>query len=71
MVYENICTGPPRPMVGSGAFSHKIEWLTSFRRCLDGHQNCITWLKVTAILLNGWIFPIGQSQGIPRLIFTE
>ena len=28
---------------------------------LEGHQNCITGSRFTAILLNGWIFPIGQS----------
>ena len=43
-------------------------------------SNCITGSRVTAILLNGWIFPIGQSgeaswwrvcyqRGLPRLVF--
>ena len=27
----------------------------------EGHQNCIAGSRVTAILLNEWIFPIGQS----------
>ena len=46
---------------------------------LEGHQNRITGSRVTAILLNGWIFPIGQSgeasrwrvcyqRGLPRLV---
>ena len=46
---------------------------------LKGHQNRITGLGVTAILLNGWIFPIEQSGeaswwrvcyqlGLPRLV---
>ena len=26
---------------------------------LSGHQNCIIYSKVTAILLNGWVLPIG------------
>ena len=29
---------------------------------LEGHQNCITGTIVTAILLNGGIFPIGQRS---------
>ena len=44
---------------------------------LEGHQNCITGSRVTAILLNGWILPIGgalsveglRSTGLPRLVF--
>ena len=26
---------------------------------VEGHQNSTIGLKVTAVLLNGWIFPIG------------
>ena len=41
-----------------------------------GHQNLIKSLKVTAILLKGWISPVGgasaveglQSTGLPRLV---
>ena len=44
---------------------------------LKGHLNCITGSEVTAILLNGWILPIGgtsaveglRSTGLPRLVF--
>ena len=47
---------------------------------LKGHQKWITGSRVAAILLNGWIFPIGQSGeasrwrvcyqwGLPRLAF--
>ena len=61
------------PMVTNGAFGHKIL-------NLEGHQNHITGSRVTAILLNWWIFPIGKSceasrwtvcyqQGLPLLIF--
>ena len=51
------------PMVRKGAFSHKIDYITI---CLEninlkGHQNRITRSRVTATLLNWWIFPIGQS----------
>ena len=42
----------------------------------EGHQNCISGLKVKAILLKGWILPIGgassveglRSMGLPRLL---
>ena len=51
-------------MVTNGAFSHKIDYITSFYEniSLKGQQNRITGPRVTAILLNGWIFPIGQSD---------
>ena len=29
---------------------------------LEGHQNYIIGTRVTTILMNGWIFPIGQSS---------
>ena len=43
---------------------------------LEGHPNRITGSTVTAILLNGWILPIGgssaveglRSRGLPRLV---
>ena len=34
---------------------------------LEGHQNCITGSKVTAILLNGWILPIGGASAVKGL----
>ena len=42
----------------------------------EGHQNRISGSKVRAILLEGWIFPIGgasaveglRSRGLPRLV---
>ena len=45
----------------------------------EGHQNRISGLKVTAILLKGWILPIGvasavegvQSKGLPRLVYLQ
>ena len=50
-------------MVGNGAFSHKIDYVTFFKEILnlEGHQNCITGSRVTAILLNGWTLPIGEA----------
>ena len=45
----------------------------------EGHQNRITGSKVTAILLKGWILPIGgasaveglRSTGLPRLVLIK
>ena len=50
-------------MVGNGALSRKIDYTTNFEEILNfkGHQNCTNGSRVTAILLNAWIFPIGQS----------
>ena len=65
--------------VGDGAFSHEIDFVTIFLKILNlkGHLNRITCSIVTAILLYGWILPIGgalaveglQSTGLPRLVF--
>ena len=49
-------------LIGCGwAFSHKITYVTMFLKILnlEGHPNCITGSKAMAILLNGWILPIG------------
>ena len=50
-------------MVENGAFSRIIDYITIFYVILNlkGHQNCNTGSGVTAILVNGWIFPCGQS----------
>ena len=68
-------------MVGDGAFSHKIDRVSNFKEILHlkGHPHRITGSEVTAILLNRWIFPIGQTgeasrwrvcyqRGLPRLV---
>ena len=63
-------------MVKDGAFNHKID--QAFKKNdlnLEGHNNCITDSRVTAILMNGWILPISgasavkglRSTGLPRL----
>ena len=46
-----------------GAFSHKIDYVTFFQEILnlEGHPNCITGSKVTVILLNAWILPVGGA----------
>ena len=37
---------------------------------LVGHLNRITGSRVTAILLNGWILPIGGASAIEGLLST-
>ena len=62
-------------MVADGAFSHVTIFVEILN--LEGHPNRITGSRVTAILLNKWILPIGgasavesvQSTGLPRLVF--
>ena len=48
-------------MVGDGASSHKIDYVIVIKNFLnpEGHQNRISGSKVTAVLLMGWILPIG------------
>ena len=48
-------------MVGDGTFSQNVE----------GHLNCITSSRVTAILLNGWILPIGGASAMEGLLLTQ
>ena len=49
--------------VADGAFSHKIGYVMIVKEILNtkGHPNRITGSKVTAILMNGWILPIGGA----------
>ena len=56
-------------MVEDGAFSHEIDYVTVFKEILnlEGHPNCITGSKVMAILLNGWILPIGGALAVKGL----
>ena len=50
-------------------FSHKIDYGYIFQEIInpEGYPNCITGLKVTAILLNGWILPIGRTSSVKGL----
>ena len=50
--------------VSDGAFSNKINYVTIFMEILNpkGYPNCSTGLKVTAILLNGLVLPIGGAS---------
>jgi hypothetical protein len=58
-------------MIQDGAFSHKREILD-----LEGHPNQITDSRVTRILPNGLIMPVGgasaveglRSKGLARLV---
>ena len=48
-------------IVDEGAFNNKINYVTMYWEIInsEGHTNCITGSKVTAILLNGRILPVG------------
>ena len=58
--------------------SYKIDYVIVIKNFLNpkGHQNPISGSKVSAILLKGWILPIGgasvveglRSTGLPRLV---
>ena len=56
-------------MVGDGAFSKKIDYVAIFTEILklEGHLNPITCLRDTALLLNGWILPIGGASAVEGL----
>ena len=64
--------------VGDSSSSYKIDFVIVIKTFLnpEGHQNRISGSKVTAILLKGWILPIGgsssveglQSTGLPSLV---
>ena len=49
-------------MVGDGAFSHKIHYNGTLKEILniEGHPNSNTGPRASAILLKGWILPIGE-----------
>ena len=59
-------------MVEDGAFSHKIDYVTICLEILNlkGHSNCINGSRVTVILLNGWILPIGVASTVEGLLST-
>ena len=60
-------------MVGDGAFSHKIRYVTNCEgdcRNMEGHPNCINGSRVRAILLNGWILPIDGASAVEGMLST-
>ena len=68
-------------MVRDNSSSYKIDYVIVIKTFLnpEGHQNLINGSKVTAILLKGWISPVGgasaveglRSTGLPRLVFNR
>ena len=59
-------------MVGDGAFSHKIDYVAIFWEIINlkGHQSRTTGSRVTAILLNWLILPIGGASAVEGLLST-
>ena len=68
MVCENIFPTALRrrntQTVGDRSYSYKIDYVIVIKNFLnsEGHQNPISGSKVTAILLKGWILPIGEAS---------
>ena len=64
MVCENIFTAPPRPNSCRWCFqsSNRLYYNFFGDLNLEGHPNCITSSKVTAIFLNRWILSIGGAS---------
>ena len=84
MVSENIFMAPPHLNSWKWYFQPKnrLEYNSYEILNLEGHQNCITGSRVTAILLKKGIFPIGPSgeaswwrvcyqRGLPRLVLNR
>ena len=57
-------------MVGDGAFSHKIDYVTILKEILNlkGHPNHIAGSKAKVVLQNGWILP-GRLQPAQQACF--
>ena len=60
--------------VKDSTFSYKIDSVIVIKNFLnpEGHQNPISGSKVTAILLKGWILPIGEAsaeEGLRRVCY--
>ena len=63
MAFPTSPLGPYGTYGTYGTLSHKIDYVTIFWEILnlEGHLNRITGSRVTAILMNGWILPIGGA----------
>ena len=57
-------------IVEDGAFSHIFLYFFLEIFNIKGHKNRVTGLTVTAILLNGWILPIGGVSAVEGLLST-
>ena len=60
-------------MVEDSAFSHEIWWGRKLLEILNfkGHHSYIIGSKVTVILLNGWVLPVGgvaSGKSAPALL---
>ena len=53
-------------MVGDVAFSHEIHYVAILN--LEMHLTHITGSRVTAVLLNGLILPIGEASAVEGLV---
>ena len=58
--------------VRDSSSSYKIDYVIVIKTFLnpEGHQNRISGSKVTAILLKGWILPIGGASAVEGLRST-
>ena len=58
--------------VRDGSSSCKIDYVIVIENCLnpEGHQNPINGSRFTAILLKGWILPIGGASAVEGLRST-
>ena len=56
-------------MVRDSSSSYKIDYVIVIKNFLNlkGRQNCITGSRVKAILLHGWILPIGVASSVEGL----
>ena len=56
-------------MVSDTSFSYKINYDIVIKNFLNpkGHQNLISGSKVMAILLKGWILPVGGASALEGL----
>ena len=60
-------------MVRVSTSSYKIDHVIVIKTFLnpEGHQNPISGSKVTAILVKGWILPIGGASAVEGLRTTR
>ena len=54
-------------MIEDSAFSHKMIQFFLEILNLEGHPNCINGSRVSAMLLTGWIFPVGGAFAASRV----
>ena len=56
--------------VGDGDFSDKVDRVQKLYEILilKGHENRIVGSKATAILLNGWVWSIGELHHITMTV---